>query len=367
MVRLAIPILLTVALGLPSTASAGASFERATEPREWTFPRDHGSHPNFATEWWYFTGSLFDTNDHRYGYELTFFRVGLRADFPDTTTSSAWRARDLIVAHLTITEVEWERFHQGEMMQRAAMDLAGAHTDSLNVWVDDWRAQWRTDGSVSIKARQDDFGVDLTLRPTREPILHGDSGLSWKDGSKTEASYYATQPRMQTSGAITLGGLRRAVSGSTWMDHEFFSGATPREGMGWDWFSVRLSDGRDLMLYRVRRDGEAATIFGTVIEAEGNYRPMDTTDLRMIEQEWWTSKRTGSRYPIAWEIELPAESLHIEVRPTLAEQEVDARRTVGFPYWEGLCDFDLEWDGASLQGEGYVELTGYGRSRGSQP
>ncbi len=339
-------------------------FEIASTPRSWSFPRDHASHPDYSTEWWYFTGSVFDTHSRRYGYELTFFRVGLRPDLPE---GSEWRARDLIVAHLTFTEVEWERFHQAERMQRAAAGLAQARSDRLELWIGDWSVTYQAGGTFRLKASHEDFGLDLELRPTRPPILHGDQGLSWKDADRTMASHYLSQPRMQTTGGITLGGLRRPVSGSTWMDHEFFTGPTPREGLGWDWFSVRLSDGRDLMVYRVRQDGRESAVFGTVVEPDGQSRPLVTEGLRLTPTRWWSSPRTRIRYPIEWTIDVPAEELRLSVHPTLDEQEVDARRTVGFRYWEGLCDYDIRWKGQDLIGEGYVELTGYDRLTMSQP
>lgn len=362
-----------LALGLVlcalSATSTGAQteFKRATAPRSWEFPADHGSHPAYGTEWWYFTGSVFDSENHRFGYELTFFRVGLRPDLPEVADRSSWRARDLVVAHLTVTDVEAGQFHQAEDMQRAAAGLAGARTDTLDVWVGSWRARWQEDGSIVVTARDRDFGVDLQLRPSRAPVLHGDGGLSWKNAAHTEASHYVTQPRMHTSGALVVEGRRRPVSGSTWMDHEFFTGSTPRDDLGWDWFSARLSDGQDLMLYRVRRPGEAATLFGTVVSVDGNSRALDVAAMRMEETRWWESPHTGARYPVEWSLELPREALKLSVRPTLDDQEVDARHTVGFSYWEGLCDYGVLWDGHSLSGEGYVELTGYPSSKRSRP
>jgi predicted secreted hydrolase len=149
------------------------------------------------------------------------------------------------------------------------------------------------------------------------------------------------------------------VEGVTWMDHEFFTGTTPVEGVGWDWFSIRLDDGRDVMLYTVRHpDGERYR-FGTLVEADGRSRPLDLDGLQTEALEHWTSPDTRTRYPIAWRIELPAEDLRLMARATVAAQEMNAAQSVGFAYWEGLTDFEGTFGNQPVRGEGYVELTGY--------
>jgi predicted secreted hydrolase len=342
-----------------SPVRAQESFRHATAPRAWEFPRDHGSHPDYAMEWWYFTGSLFDADGARFGYELTFFRVALRPDLPEVADRSPMRARDLVMAHFTITDVAQKRFHQTECMQRAAAGLAGARAESLDVWIGDWSARAAPDGRVHLQADAEDMGLDLWLQASRPPVLHGDGGLSWKDVEHAEASYYYSRPRMHSVGSLRLGEKSRAVSGSTWMDHEFFTGPTPSAGLGWDWFSARLDDGRDLMLYRVRREGQPPTIFGTAVGDGQAVRALDTTGIEFHSTRTWKSPRTGASYPVEWEVELPAEALRMTVRPALDDQEVLSLKTVGFSYWEGLSDYDVVWHGDSLKGEGYLELTGY--------
>lgn len=361
----------TLCVALAATAAPGQApeFRRAEQPRTWSFPRDHGAHPGFATEWWYFTGSLFDTEGFHFGFELTFFRVGLRPDA--VPSSSPWRARDLVLAHFAVTEVTWERFHAFERIQRAAAGMAGADSTRLNVWIGDWSAEQRQDGSIHIRAHEGTMGIDLELISTRPVVLHGENGLSWKtherNGPNAQASYYASLTRLQTTGTIVVGDHPRRVSGMAWMDQEFFTGDTPREGLGWDWFSARLADGRDLVLYRVRREGEADSVFGTLVASDGSSRLVDTTHARFVPGTTWTSPGTGAVYPIEWEIELPAERSEISVRALLPEQEVHAHETVGFAYWEGISRFSGSWGGARVEGEGYVELTGYAPDATKRP
>jgi predicted secreted hydrolase len=332
------------------------SFEVADGPWTWDFPRDHASHPAFGTEWWYFTGSLQDDEGHRHGFELTFFRVAMREEV--VTSTSAWRARDLIIGHLAWTDVENAAFHHDEVVQRAAADLAGAREDHFEIWAGDWRAVLEN-GAFLLRAPGTDFGVDLRLTPARDPILHGANGLSRKKADGSAASYYYSQPRLATTGTITSEGQDLQVTGTTWMDHEFFSGATPAEGIGWDWFSARFDDGRDFMLYTVRHlDGELYR-FGTLIEPDGSSRHLDLTGMTMQPLEHWTSPDTGSRYPTAWRITIPAEDATLQTKATLSHQEIVAAQSVGFAYWEGLTDYSGIFAGEPVSGDGYVELTGY--------
>jgi predicted secreted hydrolase len=348
-------LLVLLLLAAPPRADEG--FRRADAPRAWRFPADHGSHPSFQTEWWYFTGALADTAGGRFGYELTFFRFALAEETP--AEASAWRARDLILAHLAVTDVGARRFHMDEAVQRAAVGLAGADEDSLHVWLGSWRAVQRGAG-FSLRAEGAEIGLDLVLRPRGAPVLHGEAGLSWKSADRDHASYYYSLPRLATVGTISVEGRAHRVEGTTWMDHEFFSGAgTPVQGLGWDWFSCRLDDGRDLMLYLLRHpDGERYRA-GTLVEADGSSRALDTSDLTATPTRWWTSPDTGRRYPVAWRLDAAAEDLALEVEALLDGQEIHAEATVGFAYWEGLCSYRGRVGGRRAAGEGYVELTGY--------
>ena len=360
LVAVCVSLLYATLLFAPASSASAQplGFRFADRPRVWSFPRDHGSHSGFATEWWYFTGSLQDEAGRAFGYELTFFRVGMRPDAVEST--SPWRARDLILAHFAVTDIEAEEFHLAERLQRAAAGMAGADEAGLRVWVGDWEARQREDGRFVLKARHEGIAIDLELASRRPPVLHGQGGLAPKDESGEHASYYVSLPRMRTKGRLEIPGGEYRVEGTTWMDHEFFTGETPRDGLGWDWFSARFEDGRDLVLYRVRRPGSEPFYRGTLVSAEGSVRPVDTRDIKLSPQAWWKSPETGISYPVAWRIELPGEAARFTVRGLLDQQEVVARRTVGFAYWEGLSRYEGSWGGEPVAGEGYVELTGYG-------
>ena len=352
-------VLLLLVLAAPARSDVD-QFVRADQPREWSFPRDHGSHPEYGTEWWYFTGSLQDVDGHRLGFELTFFRVGLRPDVasPAGTSASPWRARDLIVAHMAVTDVQNDDFYIHERVQRAAAGLAGADTKTMNVWAGDWYARMEGDQMV-LAASSDDARFELTLTPTKGPILHGDGGLSIKNSQGDQASHYYSMPRLTTEGSMWVEGRHVPVTGTTWMDHEFFTGSTPAEGLGWDWFSCRLEDGRDLMLYVVRHPDGSDYRFGTMIDEAGRSHSLNLTGMTATPTKSWKSPNTDTVYPVAWNIHLPQENAQIEVRALLPQQEIVATSTVGFAYWEGLSAYSGTFRGEEVRGDGYVELTGY--------
>lgn len=337
-------------------AALGQEFVRADRPRRFEFPRDHAAHPEFATEWWYFTGVLTGADGARFGFELTFFRVALTDSVP--ANASDWRARQLILAHLALSDVAGQRFASAERVRRAAPGIAGASADSLHLFAGNWSA--RTSGtSFELVAGDASLGIEFSLLPLRPPMLHGESGLSIKDRARENASYYYSIPRLATQGTLRWEGKSLAVSGESWMDHEFFSGDTPAEGLGWDWFSLHLSDSSDLMLYRVRHPRHGELSFGTRMLADGSARALDLSAATWTARSTWSSAVTGNRYPIEWEIDLPREALRLRTRALVPGQEIDARRSVGFAYWEGLSEAEVEWGGDRLHGIGYVELTGY--------
>jgi predicted secreted hydrolase len=342
---------------LLASVSHAEEFRKADRPWDWQFPRDHGSHPEFRTEWWYFTGSVADEAGDRFGFELTFFRFALAREMPEAP--SRFRARDLILAHFTVTDVARGEFYLSEGLQRAAADLAGAEVGGLDVWMGDWSA--RADGDA-FQLRAGDAGehrIEMRLVPQREPIRHGENGLSWKNADRTHASYYYSIPRMATTGRIELPDRVLEVEGTTWMDQEFFTGDTPVEGLGWDWFSCRLDDGRDLMLYLLRYPDGSLYRSGTLVDRGGAHRPLDTSGMTLEPGRIWASPQTGASYPVTWQIHLPGEDMRLEVEALLDGQEVHAEETVGFAYWEGLSRYSGTLAGEAITGEGYVELTGY--------
>jgi predicted secreted hydrolase len=347
-------------------AGGGDGFERAFAPRRFAFPADHGPHPTFQTEWWYWTGNLRGTGPdgapRRFGFQLTFFRTALAPSV--TPRGSAWGARDAYLAHLALSDVETGRFRARDRSARGALDLAGATADPLRVWVGDWIAEGGTpDGwPVRLRAGEREFGIDLALSAGKPPVLQGDHGLSRKSAAPGNASYYYSLTRMPVSGTVRVGDQALAVEGLAWMDREWSTSALGPDQVGWDWFALQLDDGRELMLYRLRqRDGGIAPeSAGTLVDAEGTARALDRDAVEVVVMDQWTSPRGGTRYPGLWRIRVPSAALDVVVTPLLRDQELD----LSVRYWEGAVRVSGTLDGRAVGGSGYVELVGYARPAG---
>ena len=335
-------------------AAEGTGFARATAPRPFVFPADHGPHPDFRTEWWYYTGNLRTVAGRQLGFQLTFFRIALAPDA--VVRASAWATRQLYVAHLAITDVAGGRFHAFSRTSREALGLAGASASPYRVWVEGWSAEG--DGaSVRLRAAEADVAIDLELSSAKAPIAQGDRGLSRKGGDPGNASFYYSITRMPARGVVRVGGEMLDVSGEAWMDREWSTSALPPGVEGWDWFALQLEDGRELMFYLLRRrDGRVdAFSAGTLVAADGTTQPLDARDVRVETLAHWTSSRSGVRYPARWRLTVPSFDVRLEITPRLADQEL----LVGTRYWEGAVAVAGSDRGRPLVGQGYVELVGY--------
>ena len=222
--------------------AADGSFERALAPREFVFPRDHAAHPAFAHEWWYFTGHLTAASGERFGFELTFFRVGLAPAAPAMAEASRWRAQQLYAAHFAVTDFECGRFRFQERYAREALGLSGSEANPLKVWVDDWSLA-AADGTWQLRAGAEGYALDVQMTAALAPVLNGEHGLSQKSSDPADASYYYSIPRLQVSGQLMRDGQALKVTGSAWLDREWGSGALGADEAGWDWFALQLADG----------------------------------------------------------------------------------------------------------------------------
>lgn len=331
-------------------------YARAVEPREFRFPADHGPHPELRTEWWYYTGNLSTREGRGFGFQLTFFRSALAPSMPER--SSKWATRQAYLAHFTVSDVEGGRFRSFERWSRGALGLAGARGEPFRVWLEDWSAEG--DQTMRLRAAEDGAALDLTLQPGKPPVLQGERGLSRKSeeiGDLGMASYYYSLTRMPASGTIRLGNERFAVAGLAWMDREWSTSSLGRDQVGWDWFALQLEDGRDLMLYQLRRsDGTPdATSSGTLVGPRGESRPLRLADFELEVLDRWESPRSGAVYPAAWRLRIPSADLDLRIEPLLADQELD----VSFRYWEGAVRIAGTSRGRPVRGKGYVEMTGY--------
>jgi predicted secreted hydrolase len=341
-------------------AEADDGFARATQPREFVFPRDHGSHPEFRTEWWYFTGNLATPEGRHFGFELTFFRYGLAPATSRQQDASAWRADQVWMAHFAITDTEGKRFVARERLAREALGLAGATSEPLRIWVEDWgiSGEARDDElRVRLTARDDLIGLELRLASTVPHVAQGDRGLDVKGAGNGNASHYYSVPRLAAEGEVTVAGDTFAVTGTAWLDREWSTSSLDAGTVGWDWFALRLSDGSNLMFYRLRTAAGEASPYsgGTLISADGIRTRLRAEDVALTVLGQWTSRATGVRYPVAWRLELPGSGIELQIQPYLEQQEL----ALSVRYWEGAVHADGQGPRGPLTAEGYLELAGY--------
>jgi predicted secreted hydrolase len=336
-------------------AEEDTGYARALEPRKFEFPRDHGPHPDFKTEWWYYTGNLEDEEGRRFGYQLTFFRVAL-APHPIRRPSS-WGTRQAYMAHFALTNVAGGRFFYSERFARGAMGLAGAESAPFHVWLEDWQARGPAETfPMELSASTDTAAIDLSLRQGKPVVLQGEKGLSQKSAEAGNASYYYSLTRMPTQGRIRIEGEQYEVRGSSWLDREWSTSALAADQQGWDWFALQSDDGHELMYYQLRRqDGSADPASrGVLVFPDGSTLPLQREQLHLEVTSHWQSPRGGS-YPSAWRMKVPDQDLELQITPLLAEQELD----VTIRYWEGAVRFSGHCGERPITGYGYVELTGY--------
>lgn len=392
-------------------------YARATEVRPFRFPADHGPHPDFRTEWWYFTGNLEGESGGRFGYQLTFFRTAMAPPTAEENgdgqidkgqelgasgagsthgPQSSWRTRQVYMAHLAVTDARGERFQAAERFGRGAAGLAGAEAEPFRVWTGAWRvesgegARHRRevhvdsgvddgDGGIfplRLRAEDGELGIDLTLAGAGKGwVAQGDRGLSRKGPGEGNASYYYSFPRLPTRGSLTLGGDTYRVAGNSWLDREWSTSLLGEGQTGWDWFSLQLDDGREVIAFRIRNAdddppnassaplGYVALVHSPDEEATTDHplRLLDASAARLRATGSWTSPKSGISWPSGWRLTLPDANLDLTLEPILKNQELN----LAFRYWEGAVRVEGIADGRPVTGWGYAELTGYEASRTS--
>jgi predicted secreted hydrolase len=342
-----------------STGSpSGFMYQKALPGRKITFPVDHYSHPSFKTEWWYYTGHLETESGMRYGYQVTFFRFGLRDRQNEAKEKPPFS--ELYMAHFALSDIKAKEFRYRERINRGYNGKAGAATDRYLVWNEDWKvAGDQNNHTIQVKDRGTE--LQLNLKSLKQPVLHGENGLSQKAAGEGRASYYYSLTRMQSEGALTIDGKTEKVRGLSWMDHEFGSNQLGQDQVGWDWFSIQLDDRSELMLYLMRRKDGTVDPYssGTLVKADGFTRHLKLNEYRVEVLGRWRSPVSGADYPMRWKVTIPAEQIELEINPAFQNQELVTNRSTRVTYWEGAVDVGGKSRGKTISGAGYVEMTGY--------
>jgi predicted secreted hydrolase len=357
-------ILLLAVLPLPARAD---DYLPVTGPCNFEFPAEHGAHPGYRTEWWYYTGNLRSREGRRFGFQLTFFRSqisppGAEKNWPHP--SSAWRTQQVFLGHAAVSDIDGRRHLQAEQAARGTLDLAGVNRegDLIRVFLKDWEARIEPH-TQQLRADTDAFGFDLALAPEKPPVSHGNAGYSLKGSTAERASCYYSFTRLSTRGTISIGDSRYSVEGLSWMDHEYSTAPLEPGLTGWDWFGLQLSDQSEIMMYllRQRGGGLGTASSGSYVDANAQVRRVARTDFEVQVLDTWKSPHSGAVYPAKWRVSIAPLALEISISPNLADQEMRASGSEGVTYWEGSVSLRGIKAGRAVEGSGYVELTGYAR------
>lgn len=363
-------ILIMIFLGYsqPVRADDAAKYLAITGPCNLEFPKDHGAHPGHRTEWWYFTGNLHSPHGNLFGFQLTFFRrqispPGAEINWPDPP--SAWRTQQIYLAHAAVSDVAQKAHLQADLIGRGALKLAGVEQRSpqTRVYLKNWSALISSENQV-LEVDTDEFAYTLFLTPKKPPVLHGRAGYSLKGSTPDRASCYYSYTRLDVSGSLTLGDEAFNVSGQGWMDHEFSSASLEPGIIGWDWFSLQLSDRTEIMLFFLRTsDGGISPVSGgTYVDPVGQTTALGKDDIAVTTLDTWKSPHSKAVYPSRWRLQVLPYTLDLLVFPNLADQEMHTSESTGVTYWEGSVSIRGTKEAISIQGLGYVELTGYAES-----
>jgi predicted secreted hydrolase len=345
-------------------------FKRALPGRVFSFPRDHFSHPEFKTEWWYYSGHLKVLNQDKksFGYQLTFFRTALKGETKNQ--KSKWSIQNLYFAHLALTDESKRKFEYREKISRGSLQEAGASTyktdgETFRVWIEDWSIEGKGFAMRDhlLKVGDREFGIELLLTPEKNPIVHGQNGVSQKAEGEGYASHYYSIPRLKTEGKILLRNRELPVHGISWMDHEFGSNQLREYQVGWDWFSIQLDNGIDLMFYQIRyKDGKLDPFSsGTIIFQKGDSQHLLLKEFQIESLDQWKSQKSGATYPSEWRIVVPGHQIELMLTPRIKDQELITQESTRVTYWEGSVKVEGKYRGQRVRGMGYVELTGYAK------
>ena len=328
---------------------------------EYKFPRDHGAHPEFQTEWWYYTGNVTAETGEEFGYELTVFRTRL-APVADARNESPLFPGQIYAAHFAISAIDEREHESWEALGRTALGHARGSEETLDIEIRDWTVRMRPGTEImELRADADHATLDLVLSPAKPKVFHGQDGVHPKGPEHGQASHYITFSRLDTTGTIRWKDRDYTVSGISWMDHEFGSGWLGEEEVGWDWFAIQLDSGEELMVYDIRRaDGSVSpSSTGTLVERDGSTSLLPKKDVEIEALGSWTSPDSDATYPMNWIVRIPREETELRVEACFPEQEMLTQGSTGTVYWEGAVRIEGTFRRQPTRGVGFVELVGY--------
>jgi predicted secreted hydrolase len=334
---------------------------------QYQFPRDHFSHPDYRTEWWYYTGNVRAPDGHRFGFELTFFRQALELrQHIFGSSDPIWRPDQLYLAHLALSDIDGGEFYYTERLNRAGPGLAGIDSDQQRYWNGNWQVRWlsATTGEQQLEAVCRRFTLQLDLTPEKPFVIHGQNGVSQKGPELGRASHYISFTRLRAAGELQLNGGSFSLNGVAWMDHEFFTEQLESADAGWDWFSIQLQNNEELMLYRLRKKSGQADPYssGTYIDGHGQAHFLNASQFSLSPGGVWQSPNSGARYPLAWDIRVPVLDLELSERTPLRKQELYSEDSAFPTYWEGAAIYSGHIHSQPVRGVGYLEMTGYDKA-----
>lgn len=351
-------------IGLLSSEGADG-FVRVIGPREFVFPPDHGFHPEFLSEWLYFTGLVQGTGGEVYGYQLTFFRFSLTPAIYDTNLfdSTPFARSGILMGHFAVTDVTANNYWFFERFSREGAGIGGMNANrGVQIWIDNWTVVYRPDGMWNLSASAgegpDAIAIKLELKSDSAPLLHGNQGYSRKGPEEGQANYYYSIVNLNTNGTFFSGEQKVAVEGISWMDHEWGTSALPANSTGWDWFGLQLEDGTSLMTAKIRLKGGGSepSFKSTLLTADGLSHQLNQSQVAIRTNSHWQSPSTGTIYPASWTLSILDFDLECQVDPLVSDQEFRGSSI----YWEGAVSADCLVGGNLVKGSGYAELTGYG-------
>lgn len=355
--------LLTLTFLALAQPSWGKDFAKSQPGRLWQFPRDHGDHREFQTEWWYFTGHLKSSQGRMFGFQWTVFRTSLiHPQELSPNSASPWRGQSLYAGHVAVSDLANGKFYHQESFSRESLGMAGSKAEHFEVWLPG--VAGRTQGGHWIlQAQKPPIGMDLKLQIPTKPVFHGSNGFSPKAPGVDHASHYYSLPKIPLEGTLQLLGKNYRVTGQAWMDQEFGSNQLSETQTGWDWFGLPLGEAGALMVYQLRdrRGPEHDYLSGTYVSPAGEVIPLSKSEIRLSSANPQPGQASGALYPNDWVIHIPDQGIKLQVKAAFPSQELATPGSTQVQYWEGSVQVTGNIKEQKVQSKGYLEMTGYAK------